>query len=301
MFGSAILDIALGLGLVYLLLSLICQNVNEWIARALAMRSHMLEEWLRSLLKSSTNPDKLVEDFYNHPLIARLSPPNKGYALAGRGGRPSYIPSRDFTLALLDTLAPEDETGPKTIVGIRTTVSKIENEDVKKQLLLILDASEQDIEKAQLQIEQWFNDAMERVSGWYRRNMQLCSLVVALVITLLLNADTLLIADAIAHNATVRAAIVSTAREDHLETAINAADKLEQLGLPLGWSLQNKRADNYSKEIIFGPVTWNVVTRVIGLLLTAFAVSLGAPFWFEVLSKLSGLRATGRAPAKLPT
>ena len=40
-----------------------------------------------------------------------------------------------------------------------------------------------------------------------------------------------------------------------------------------------------------------LATRVLGAILTAFAVSLGAPFWFDVLGKIVNVRSTGKAPS----
>ncbi|MCW2525306.1 MAG: hypothetical protein JWM76_166, partial [Pseudonocardiales bacterium] len=41
---------------------------------------------------------------------------------------------------------------------------------------------------------------------------------------------------------------------------------------------------------------WDVILKIVGWLVTAFAVSFGAPFWFEALSKLGNLRNTGTKP-----
>jgi hypothetical protein len=38
----------------------------------------------------------------------------------------------------------------------------------------------------------------------------------------------------------------------------------------------------------------------LGWLITAFAVSLGAPFWFDLLNKFVNVRASGKAPEEEP-
>jgi len=40
------------------------------------------------------------------------------------------------------------------------------------------------------------------------------------------------------------------------------------------------------------------VLKLMGLFLTTGAVSLGAPFWFDVLNKLVNLRSSGNRPEK---
>ena len=60
-------------------------------------------------------------------------------------------------------------------------------------------------------------------------------------------------------------------------------DQLSKLGLPLGWSTLPEDATGWIK-------------KVIGLLITTLAVSLGAPFWFDVLKNFSNLRSSGPPP-----
>ena len=39
------------------------------------------------------------------------------------------------------------------------------------------------------------------------------------------------------------------------------------------------------------------MAKLTGLAITAFAISLGAPFWFDMLSKIMNVRGTGAKPA----
>jgi hypothetical protein len=114
MFNSEILDVAIGLIFVYLLLSLMCSAANEIIELWLKNRSADLERGLRELL----NDDKgtgLVKDLYSHHLVNGLFKGQYNEALYsgfsgwvkrlfGRGQLPSYIPARNFALALMDMI-----------------------------------------------------------------------------------------------------------------------------------------------------------------------------------------------------
>ena len=71
MSDSAILDVAIGLTFIYLLLSLICSALNEWIAALLRFRSRTLEKGIRNLL-NNPDGDQPFKDFYGHPLIKAL-------------------------------------------------------------------------------------------------------------------------------------------------------------------------------------------------------------------------------------
>jgi len=52
----------------------------------------------------------------------------------------------------------------------------------------------------------------------------------------------------------------------------------DELGIPLGW------ADGTKQETL--------PNILLGWLLTALAVSLGAPFWFDILNKIMVVRST---------
>jgi hypothetical protein len=41
-----------------------------------------------------------------------------------------------------------------------------------------------------------------------------------------------------------------------------------------------------------------IAAGLVGLLLTTLALSLGAPFWFDILNKIVNVRAVGRTPAE---
>ncbi len=310
MFGLEMLDVALGLVFTYLLLSLICTAANELLAAFLNLRGKKLFAGIENLLAGSTVPgqapdrtrDLEVSDVYDHPLIRSLY----------RQRWPSYIPSSSFALAVLDSLLPATFTTERTVEGVRAEVLKLRNENQRRTLLLFIANAGGSMKQLQQHIEEWFNQAMDRVSGWYKRQAQWITLAIALVITAIANADTIAIANALSTNTTLRAAIVaqaqvfagrqpepsSTARPDTAAAAQDSAlqqlasrlgakiTDLERLGLPFGW-----KADSYRSQI--------TAPKVFGLLLTTLALSLGAPFWFDMLSKIIAVRASGSAPKEV--
>jgi hypothetical protein len=62
-------------------------------------------------------------------------------------------------------------------------------------------------------VEEWFNQAMERATGWYRRRMMWTTILVAVLITIASNADTIAAARILWHNPTVRAAVIKEAEQ----------------------------------------------------------------------------------------
>ena len=114
MLGSQIIDVAIGIVFVYLLISLLCSAAHELIERFVKWRATDLERGIRELLHGSVDDGKLAKDLYEHPLIYGLY--KGGY---GKGARnlPSYIPARNFALALLDTIFPATATNPGGTAG----------------------------------------------------------------------------------------------------------------------------------------------------------------------------------------
>lgn len=296
MFGSEVLEIAVGLALTYGLLAILCTALTEYFSRLVGLRSNTLKKGIRNLLD---DPDGtgLAREFYDHPLIKSLSFKRGRAGLFGRAGKPSYITAKQFATVLLDSVLPSGTSGPSTFKELREAVVALPSVEVRRELLALIDSAEDNIAQARQSIEEWFDSGMDRVSGWYKRNAQLFTLIAALVVTLVFNADTTAIADQLAKDQVVRDTLVATAQNVSLEDFADAkvfdqalTDQIDELGLPFGWFQDGKFQLLTEEQRWYG--------KVIGLLITAIAVSLGAPFWFDMLGKIGSLRAAGKPPQK---
>lgn len=274
MFGSVILETVLGLILVYLLLGLICTAVNELLAQVFRLRAKTLAEGIGNIL-GDPQAQGLAKFFYEHPLIQ---------AFYRKGDRPSYIPSHTFALTVID-LVTKDHSAQ--FAQLEQGVNGLGNERVRHALQVFVGRAGGKIENVQASLEQWFNDSVERISGWYKRRMQWITLVVALAATVLCNADTIAIAKQLAKNTNLRSAVAAQAEiVSRQPTAAGAAttqqtlEELKSAGLEIGWEKWSPKDG------------WAWVGKIVGLLLTALAASLGAPFWFDMLNKVIRLRSS---------
>lgn len=315
MFGLQVIDVSLGLIFVYLLLSIICTAANELIASLFKLRAKTLATGINNLLKDKGVPN-LESKFYNHPLIKSLYKQN---------AKPSYVPSPTFALALLNLIAPVNTSGAMATADIRANVEGLpKDSDIRKTLLILTDEAGDNVQKLRRNVEGWFNDAMDRVSGWYKRKTQLIILVLAIAVTAASNADTIEIAKALSNDPALREVLVAKAQkfgeqqaatepfqaaqldsqktgvrqevegntpqprpksdgpESSTEGISKALQEIQELGIPLGWKGK--------------PQGWEWVNKAIGLLLTALAASLGAPFWFDKLRRVVNIRGTGASP-----
>jgi hypothetical protein len=291
MFGSEILEIGIGLAFVYLLMSLICSVVNEWISGLMGLRAKNLEAGIKSLFSDGkftsqvageiAKSEKFIADaIYDHGLIK---------SLYRTGEKPAYIPSNLFAMALLDTLAPTDGT-PKTIEGVRSAVANLPAGAARQALLTLVVEAGNDVNKARRAIENWYNDGMDRVAGWYKRKTQMILVCLALALTVITNTDTIAVVKALVNRPALRASTLAVADQYvHNHPASGAQDssaakasleglreQLQSLSLPVGWNPCPK----------YWPST------ILGWVLTTIAVSLGAPFWFDVLNKFMVVRST---------
>jgi hypothetical protein len=293
MFNSTILDVVIGLIFVYLLLAIICSTINEWIASKLELRAKNLRAAIGQLLDcqsgsgdAGADANWFLEKFYKHPLIAGMHDQREKTI-----AHPSYLPSRAFATAVMDIVTPATQ-GALNFDQLEAGIMQLPEGDVRKALLAVIQNADRDIKKAQKNIETWFDDTMERVGGWYKSKMQLWTVLVAACLTFAANADTLRMTHILWINPTQRSQIVESAkvRIGDSTGAATAATKheLSELDDLIGWGKETyRRSENYWINLLF---------RILGWFLTIVAVSLGAPFWFDLLNKIVNLRNAGRKP-----
>jgi hypothetical protein len=302
MFGSTLLDVAIGITFIYLFLSLIGTAITEAMASFMKMRAKNLEEGIRVIL-NDPDGNNLTKQFYDHPLIR---------GLGNKERRPSYIPARAFASALLDTIVPSTPgTAPQTVAQIRSSVEGMANDDLKKVLLTHLDAAGDDIRAARENVEKWFDEGMERISGWYKRWSQTVIYVFAAFITLAMNVDTIHITTTLYHDAALRSGLVAAAEgavkhgQDDPNGIQTIKAEMEKMKLPMGWSVFSKSEDVSIIEALksiwseLPGTTLKWLVKLCGWTITLFAISLGAPFWFDTLSKFINVRASGKRSGTL--
>src|SRR5260221_11614738 len=127
MFGSDILDIAIGLIFVYLLASLIVSAATELIAGYLGWRANKLWDGVRNLL-DSPDADNWTKAVYDHALIKGMSPIQTKYfaflwRLKPNAPGPSYIPARAFSAALLSVIQNGQSTVGKVANSLQTILN----------------------------------------------------------------------------------------------------------------------------------------------------------------------------------
>ena len=187
---------------------------------------------------------------------------------------------------------------------------------LKSSLDALVKNANNDVSRFRTSVERWYDDHMDRVSGWYKRHVATITLAIGAILAVLLNLNVLTIGRTLyTENAvstavsTVAAKATSCSGEDqqaclaNLEGQISAA---AAAGLPIGWGTvrdctePDAQCNWLDQRGIFsrhGNSGWQLVLVLIGFLVMVISLVPGAQFWFGLLTKLNTLRATGPKPA----
>ena len=308
---TTIVSFAVSMIFLFLMFSAACSAIQEIVSNLLRWRAKTLEKGLAGLFLNEGFKDEL----YRTPLLEGLCSPN---TLGNLTRKPSYIPSATLAMAVLQ-LAQEKNmnlTGAAGALAATDSLAKTES------LLRTILKGSTTVEEQRAKIEDWYNDSMDRVSGWYKRYTQRVLVVIGLLLAIAFNVNSVRVARTLWLDRDARQAMVDAAgnyAKDHPAATNQAAPadtgKLrEQLQsnvdvfsqvttsalLPLGWKHPWHFYEDYfrvaPKDAIFA-----ALTIVAGWVMTALAISFGAPFWFDTLNKFMVVRSTVKPQEKSKT
>ena len=399
MTGNVALDVVIGLVFVYLLYSLYATILMELISSLFGLRAKNLrytlkrmladektfdnpvEKWLASIastfmrilgLSAKLKNKELYNSFMGQPNIRFLGS-------GGFGGRPSYLSAENFSKALIDSIKTDDlELSLITRVEIGLDSNLKEGSDTKKHIESLIEDANHDPIKFKILVENWFNDTMERSTGWFKQTTQIILLLIGLWLAISFNVDSVSIVRKLSTDKDARDQMVKLATEyvdrnkslplktkadsvkaeeadsvrqeelkkikqsveqeiadsrSVLQTSWHLSDEVVYHGLKIdsihkdsvklffndtGFIILHKMVDTgrikrqiskrdlkdikHGKIIEINQFRYQVGyvfsgNRMWGYLLTVLALSLGAPFWFDLLNKLVKLR-TGKQAAE---
>jgi hypothetical protein len=156
----------------------------------------------------------------------------------------------------------------------------------------------------QKEVETWFDRSMDRASGVYKRNAKGVALLIGLLVALFTNTDTFHVVTRLSKDSELRNIITSRASQVspdnnlvNLREDIRDIERqlLEEVSLPIGWSPANV-AQQYDEEWTISGRYIPFLKRFFGWILTAMAIAMGAPFWFDLLNRVVNVRNTGPKP-----
>jgi hypothetical protein len=292
MFGSVLLDVAIGLLTLFLTLSMMASAVNEFIANLLQLRGRALLVWLRDGLTKVSKDNTLLMDTVN-TIGLRPQALQGGLPPMLRARLPSYISKEQVVQGVINGLHIATDA-PEVWAQAQESIAQMPDSGLKVVLTNSINQANKTIETLSKQVGDWFDGEMNRLSSLYKQATQWRLIIIGLIIAGGFNIDTIAITNDLLVNPTRREAIVAQS-----QTLVNAQGQVVQQGvpledltaqlaeleLPIGWG------DN---GVPVGSGVWDYLLKILGILVTAFAVSQGAPFWFDLLNKVTNLRSGTR-------
>jgi len=270
MFGSTVLEVAIGLAFCYATLALVVTTLQEALAGAFHLRANMLLDAVRRML-GDPRCEGLARALYAHPLA---NPRTGGAPASDRPSRPSYIEPGNFAIALIDSIRQGH-------ASLEAAIGAVPDPQLQRTLQTLYSQAGADPARFQAAVAAWFEAAMERLSGVYKRRQLLVSFLLSLLLAILFNIDSIHLFQSLWQHPALAA---------HINAAPSGLDGkvLAQLWtLPIGWQQFPPGLDA------------QFALQVSGWLVSASTTLFGAPFWFDILQRAVNLRSTGAKPAPL--
>ena len=281
-----LIDVAVGLVATFFLIALISSALVEAGSMIFKKRSKDLEAVIGKML---ADPEAKIS-LQDTSVFAAINAATRRKRGPGTDTRfPSYLSARAFVDAVFEARALGHD--------VQGLAAKLPDSPFRKRVEAMLNEGERDLSKIKAGLESWFDDTMDRLSGSYKRWSQWLLLIVGLALAVMLNVSAIRILDTLWNDSTLRTAVASQSvdltdtqcpidmkdctQAEKIETAI---DSLDALKLPVGW----------------GDTRWdpNPLGAIVGWLVVGAATMLGAPFWYDALKRLAGLRAGRGVPPR---
>ena len=324
MFDGVMLDVVIGLTVLFFVSSLAASAIVETVGGFLHRRSKNLWDTIDLMLgKARLGPEgaAVVDLLYRQPFVTALVRPtarpffepgaeaqDRATRVPGRGAvtidrtlsaqerrrrfyGPHILPARDFADSLIEVVRPGG-TAETEAAGLREAVDGLPDGALRDQLGRVLVGAGDTMHEARTAIEDWYERHMELVSVWYRRQTRWFLFLAGLVMAVVLNLDAVHAGATLYRDDDVRAAVIEEAQvvartECSIVDGADAVADVDCLrdeidgavSLPIGWAEPDTTAG-----------AW--VLRVLGWVVVAGSVTIGAPFWFDLLRRALAVRRT---------
>ncbi len=293
---NSLLNLFIGLALTFGCFSLMVSAIVEAVASALSWRSSTLVSGIKKLL-NDPNLNNLAHGVLNH---AAVNPLSDGKTQPGKApsATPSYVAPDQFATALVDVVrkvgAVESQAraAAVSVQDLSASIDKISDPQIRTQLASLYEQAMGDESRFRHAIANWFDAAMDRLSGVYKRRTQLWSLVVAFLLAIALNLDAVYAAHILWVDPEILQKVGLAGTVDDYGKAYAAWSA----SFPFGWSLPRTGNIFASQRSSWA----GTLTMPLGWALMAAATLFGAPFWFDTLQRFVQLRGTGPEPAGKP-
>ncbi len=333
MLNTAILDIVIALAFTYFILALMVSSINEGISNVLNMRGNMLKNSLFNLFyksddESNSTPlnnitkefKKEVDPHWQNCLKKILDTPFIDSLRSEADKFPKYIPPKNFVQAMMQFLKEQLDTHDESnfLNELKAKLEKNELEMIqgkfKAKLLEFIDRSQNNIDAFKNEVETFYTHSVDNLRDWYRRKVKLLMFLYGLLMAIAFNVDSFYMGKVLWQNPNQAVEFLGTMQNyqksptdgTKTDTTIQRVIQSTVKDIGKNYALIKPMPIGWDKTKVKEAVAdfWSVIHKIFGWLVTAMAVSLGAPFWYELFNKLLSVRksiAPAPAPAASPT
>lgn len=226
--------------------------------------------------------------------------------------------------SMLDAMQQSDL---KKNLSILTGNAPVENTMGLRSLDGNPEPEESVVEKAKAGFKVHYDEIMDRCTDWYKRSIHISLIVIGLVLAVAFDADTFKIFNSLTDNPDERQELMqlaesfvannkietytpgprdSTASDSAKLTRVTELrglvdsilyNEIKKVPAPLGLGWTPSYNDQLAAAEGKGRAAWLFfLIKFFGWFITALAVSLGAPFWFDMLQKVINIRNAGVRP-----
>ncbi len=312
---TALVDVAIGLIVIYLGASLFVTVLNEYVSQTLKLRGRQLARDLASLINGDGRAQTVIDYLRSNPALTKFFEASR-WRFWPVAKIPSYVDPK--VLAQMLVGGAQQFPSAATLNTVVTSLKSLPNSQLKTQLLALSQSTSKSVDELVENISKWADQTLTMMGEVYKKKLQWISFGIGLVVAIVFNIDTVAVTTRLYRDKEARAAAVAVA-ESVTTVSKNDFDTCSQM------SLEKARQDDKCKALVglvetvrehnrklgtlpFGrpeadsvgafftslaTTTWH---QVVGWLLTGLALSLGAPFWFDFLNKLVNVRHGMRKP-----
>ena len=294
-----VLEVGVGLIVIYYILGSVVSLVTQWINEFFESRGKALEQYLIKLIGN-----KKIGDFTNLPQMQALRPIRYKNFLSvfGSATEPKMIekiPVATLVDAYFD-MAGLTANKELELLQLAELIDKLPDSDGKSAFISWINQGVTNIADLRTRTTAYFTGVMEQAAATFRARARSFVIILSIGITILFGTDTIQLAQALWTNAGLRAIAAAQADAVVAEGGTNAdlsdlLDDLSKFSIKIGWW----QTQEFPERSDVAGWAWFVVLKILGLCVTAAAVSQGASFWYDLLKKLSSPATSSSSSSRI--
>lgn len=282
-----ILEVAIGLIVIYYLLGSVVSLITQWINESFESRGKALQQYLIKIVG-----DQKIEDLENLPQIQALRPIRyKGFLSVFSSVTEPKMIEKIPVATLVDSffdIAGLTAKKEMSLLELAELIDKLPDSEGKKAFINWINQGVTNIADLRVRTSAYFTGMMEQAAATFRARARSFVIILSIGVTVLFGTDTIQLARALWNNAELRAIAAAqadavVAREGANADLSGIIDDLGAFSIKIGWwqTQQFPQTSNVMDWSLF------IFLKVLGLGITAAAVSQGSSFWYDLLKKLS--------------